>query len=88
MFTATEKHYPQNVLKVAMSISDACFPGPAAYDPRVKTERGNLMTVRDSRFGKAPEENVPGPGTYSVCTAALYRVAQKVSHYSMIKKSY
>ena len=42
--------------------------GPGSYDPRMKTEKGNLMTVHESRFAKLPDENVPGPGTYTVST--------------------
>jgi len=45
--------------------------GPATYDPRMKTEKGNLMTVHDVRFPKPADEGVPGPGTYTVCTAAF-----------------
>jgi len=32
----------------------------------VKTEKGNLMTVQDARFGKTDDDGVPGPGTYTV----------------------
>ena len=42
--------------------------GPGQYDPRVKTEKGNLMTVHDARFPKPPDTGVPGPGAYTVCT--------------------
>ena len=45
--------------------------GPGLYDPRVKTEKGNLMTVHDARFPKPPDEHVPGPGTYTVRSVTL-----------------
>jgi len=39
------------------------------YDPRMKTEKGNLMTVHEMRFSKLTDNGVPGPGAYTVCTA-------------------
>ena len=36
------------------------------YEPRMKTETGNLMTVHEVRFAKLMDDGVPGPGAYTV----------------------
>jgi len=60
-------------VKLRCGVYNVCV-GPGQYDPRMKTEKGNLMTVHVDRFPKPVDDGVPGPGSYTVSICIPYRV--------------
>jgi hypothetical protein len=60
--TSTTRFAPPR--DIILAEADPANPGPGAYEPRMTTDKGNLMTTKDSRFRQGIVEERPGPGAY------------------------
>lgn len=53
------------------------FLGPGSYEPRIKSDKGNMLTVRAPR-DKPLKEGTPGPGYYDVSSSVLVNIFSEI----------